>query len=58
MISHADKERLDEAIQSYELALQLIEQYGGLISGEECSQIAFRGESGDLNWLLSWEAPE
>ena len=49
---------LDEAIQSYELALRIISDWGAKISSEECADIAWRGETGDLNWLLSWEAPE
>lgn len=47
----------DEAIQSYELALRIIADWGEHLSSAECADIAYRGETGDLNWLLSWEAP-
>lgn len=47
-----------DAVEAYETALRIISEFGHLIDGEECATIAYRGELGDISWLLSWEPPE
>lgn len=44
-------------IDAYELALQIIRDWGCQLEGEECAEIAHHGETGNLSWLHNWEAP-
>lgn len=46
-----------EVTNSYEAALTIISNHGHEIASEECADIAHKGLIGDLNFLISWEAP-
>lgn len=48
----------DDLHEAVITALRIISEFGHLLDGEECATIAYKGELGDIAWLLAWEAPE